>query len=678
MTHPAHHLVDGVLEYKGFGGFLAEHGMEAKGEDYSVVAVFGGQSSGKSTLLNRLFKTNFQEMDAAADRGQTTQGVWMSNVATSDRLIVLDFEGTDSAERGEDESFEKKLSQFALALADVLIINFWQNEIGRQKAMSVPLLEKVIQINFDIQLQLSESNSRESKKMLMFVVRDYDSATPISRLEAKLYSTMEGIWSKISKPEKYQDDELDKWFDFKVTALPHYKQDTFDGECEKLAEKFINPEAEEYVFKTGDSWRRCGVQITELDGYANSCWKAIKENRDINIPGEKELVARHRSAEAARCEKDTMTNKVAEIKKQLEGGEKVPGLHATLSAAVADSVASFRKNTSQFKRYQEILDEEEAALRADLEEITHTALEVVHERVCKEVERGAKAALAEATNKVKESQDFETANLWKTLRVAVDNVHESVVMPELGKYEKENVIDGQGVRLCGVKMREALVNTLRDTMASKAAAMHELMGSRFLYALLHNNDGLPLNVKEEDLEKRCPDAYVEAMKVMDALLVWRFEEGMEGVTVRYPEFSKRDEGTAVVEGVVPSEDMYLFPKEKVRDTFVRFCGEVKGKIMEARLGLKNQLQLPAWVYLTFLLLGFDEAMWVISNPVIIITIAAVLYLFARQKVREVWIENMESGPTPVRVALTSAWPYVRDFLVEEADEAKPAVAKKND
>ncbi|GIQ90079.1 plant root hair defective 3 protein [Kipferlia bialata] len=45
-------------------------------DEYHLLAVLGCQSSGKSTLLNRLFKTEFQVMNTQAGRHQTTLGVW--------------------------------------------------------------------------------------------------------------------------------------------------------------------------------------------------------------------------------------------------------------------------------------------------------------------------------------------------------------------------------------------------------------------------------------------------------------------------------------------------------------------------------------------------------------------------------------------------------------------------
>ena len=262
---PVHHLINGDLDYQGFGTFLEDRAMAGLDNDYSVLAVFGGQSSGKSTLLNRLFNTGFQVMDGAnkRGRGQTTKGVWMSQAQGADRLLVLDFEGTDSNERGDDQTFEKKLSTFALAIADVLLINIFQSDIGRRNGMSVPLLEAVLKVNFEIQLQVcrqlsfllttfaphartahththtqlaaSKASTSGSKKMLMFVVRDYDEEEaciedlgeqvravlhsqvtlffPLTHTHpTQLIDVMKDIWAKMSRPSGHEDDDMTKWY----------------------------------------------------------------------------------------------------------------------------------------------------------------------------------------------------------------------------------------------------------------------------------------------------------------------------------------------------------------------------------------------------------------------------------------------------------------------------------
>ena len=79
---------------------MKEVDMVKCGNDYRTVAIIGCQSSGKSTILNLLFGTTFEVMDARKGRGQTTKGIWM-NRNQDGNILVLDIEGTDSKERGE-------------------------------------------------------------------------------------------------------------------------------------------------------------------------------------------------------------------------------------------------------------------------------------------------------------------------------------------------------------------------------------------------------------------------------------------------------------------------------------------------------------------------------------------------------------------------------------------------
>ncbi len=65
-------------------------------------------------------------MDKIKGRGQTTKGIWVA--LHPSKFLILDCEGTDSKERGEDRhKFEHCSSLFSLALADILIINMWSN-----------------------------------------------------------------------------------------------------------------------------------------------------------------------------------------------------------------------------------------------------------------------------------------------------------------------------------------------------------------------------------------------------------------------------------------------------------------------------------------------------------------------------------------------------------------------
>jgi len=75
--------------------------LDENGFNYHVLSIFGSQSTGKSTLLNKLFNTKFQIMNEE-NRKQTTKGIWVSQAENSN-ILILDVEGTDGRERGEEQ-----------------------------------------------------------------------------------------------------------------------------------------------------------------------------------------------------------------------------------------------------------------------------------------------------------------------------------------------------------------------------------------------------------------------------------------------------------------------------------------------------------------------------------------------------------------------------------------------
>lgn len=138
-----------------------EHVIRA-GFNYHIISVFGSQSTGKSTLLNQLFGTQFGVM-SEEERRQTTKGIWMSKnkresadggaQKMADNILVMDVEGTDGRERGEDQDFERKSALFALATSEVLIVNIWEHQVGLYQGANMGLLKTVFEVNLQLFLK---------------------------------------------------------------------------------------------------------------------------------------------------------------------------------------------------------------------------------------------------------------------------------------------------------------------------------------------------------------------------------------------------------------------------------------------------------------------------------------------------------------------------------------------
>lgn len=88
---------------KGAKKHFEELGLQRVGKNYFTLGIIGAQSSGKSTLLNHCFGTDFAVLDSTKFRKQTTKGIWVARDPHSN-LLVLDIEGSDSRERWEGKT----------------------------------------------------------------------------------------------------------------------------------------------------------------------------------------------------------------------------------------------------------------------------------------------------------------------------------------------------------------------------------------------------------------------------------------------------------------------------------------------------------------------------------------------------------------------------------------------
>jgi hypothetical protein len=167
----------------------AEHVLR-QGFNYHLISVFGSQSTGKSTLLNHLFGTHFGVM-SESERRQTTKGIWMSKnkrdqagggaVKMADNILVMDVEGTDGRERGEDQDFERKSALFALATSEVLIVNIWEHQVGLYQGANMGLLKTVFEVNLQLFLK---DNKYEHAPVPYFGLQSSDS--PLSQFHASI------------------------------------------------------------------------------------------------------------------------------------------------------------------------------------------------------------------------------------------------------------------------------------------------------------------------------------------------------------------------------------------------------------------------------------------------------------------------------------------------------------
>ncbi|EFJ52341.1 hypothetical protein VOLCADRAFT_79128 [Volvox carteri f. nagariensis] len=282
---------EGQFEEASVQQFVEANDLAACKTNYQVVAIMGPQSSGKSTLLNYVFGTNFTMMDAMAGRGQTTKGIWMSKSpkVTETTVLVMDLEGSDGRERGEDDTnFERQSALFALSVADVLLVNIWCHDIGREHGSGKPLLKTIFQVN----LKLFAPEPDRKRSVLLFVIRD-KTRTPLPKLVEVLEADLDRMWDAIAKPQKYEGSKLTDFFEVQYAALSHFEEryEDFQADAVHLRRRF-SPDGEESLIR--------GDEKLPGDAFALSIrniWDVIRAQKDLNLPAHKVMVANIRCQE---------------------------------------------------------------------------------------------------------------------------------------------------------------------------------------------------------------------------------------------------------------------------------------------------------------------------------------------------------------------------------------------
>nr|GEU94781.1 protein root hair defective 3-like [Tanacetum cinerariifolium] len=178
----------------------------------------------------------------------------------------MDLEGTDGRERGEDDTaFEKQSALFALAVSDIMLINMCCHDSGCEQAANKPLLKTVYQ---------TQQNRTTSDNMIFLL-----------------------IWDTVPKPEAHKHTLLSEIFNVQVVALSSYedKEEQFKEQVASLRQKFFQSIAPGGL--AGD--RRGVVPASGFSFNAQHIWKVIKENKALDMPAHKVIVATVRCEEIA-------------------------------------------------------------------------------------------------------------------------------------------------------------------------------------------------------------------------------------------------------------------------------------------------------------------------------------------------------------------------------------------
>ncbi|KAL7958232.1 root hair defective 3 GTP-binding protein [Trichoderma compactum] len=437
-------VIDEDKEFnRNLNDYLQTMHVAEAGFNYHLISVFGSQSTGKSTLLNHLFGTTFSVM-SETERRQTTKGIWLSKnkretsagTQMADNILVMDVEGTDGRERGEDQDFERKSALFALATSEVLLINIWEHQVGLYQGANMGLLKTVFEVN--LQLFLKDKNSTP-RSLLFFVIRDHIGVTPLSALQNTLIQDLTKIWSSISKPEGLEQSRIEDYFDFGFAALPHkiLQGEKFESEAALLGARFTTGHR---VGKGDDGVAETegGILLPEyhrripadgLSVYTEGIWDQIVNNKDLDLPTQQELLAQFRCDEISRevlVAFDQLLTPLEEQQAQAsELGKAIvlPDLGTTASQAREKCFRAFEVQASRYHKgvYTRKKQELESNVDGRLKTLYQGQIAAAHkagvaafsEAVANKVKAGQKAGGAYEFAEIVSNEKKKTTEIFK-------------------------------------------------------------------------------------------------------------------------------------------------------------------------------------------------------------------------------------------------------------------------
>ncbi|KAK9923614.1 hypothetical protein M0R45_032022 [Rubus argutus] len=749
---------DGSFNDSGIESFIKEVKLGECGLSYAVVSIMGPQSSGKSTLLNNLFATNFREMDAFRGRSQTTKGIWLAKCAGIEPCtLVMDLEGTDGRERGEDDTaFEKQSALFALAVSDIVLINMWCHDIGREQAANKPLLKTV----FQVMMRLFSPR----KTTLMFVIRD-KTRTPLENLEPVLREDIQKIWDSVPKPEAHKETPLSEFFNVEVVALSSYeeKEEQFKEQVASLRQRFFHSIAPGGL--AGD--RRGVVPASGFSFSAQQIWRVIKENRDLDLPAHKVMVATVRCEEIANEKHAAFAGNEewSQLEQDVQLGP-IPAFGKKLSSILDTCLSEYDEEATYFdegvrsgKRKQleeKLLQLVHPAFQALLGHIRSGTLDKFKEAFDKALDGGegfsvaardcsesfmarfdegcADAVIKQAnwdTSKVRDKlkRDIEAhiasvraaklseiTSLYEAkLKEALSGPVEALLdgansetwpaIRKLFKHETESAVSGFSSALSGFDMDKQTKDKILASLEAYARGVVEAktkeeagrvlirMKDRFATLFSHDSDSMPrVWTGKEDIRAITKTARSASLKLLSVMVAIRLDDDdadnientLSLALVDATNAAAKDMSITMVDPLASStwqevsSSKTLITPVQCKSLWRQFKAETEYSVSQAIAAQEankrnNNWLPPPWAILALVVLGFNEFMTLLRNPLYLLVIFVAFLLL-----KALWVQldisgEFRNGALPGLLSLSTKFvPTIMNMMKRLADEGAAA------
>ncbi|KAK6453620.1 putative stress-related vesicular transport protein [Scheffersomyces xylosifermentans] len=684
--------------------------VSSVGNNYHIISVFGSQSTGKSTLLNKLFHTNFDVMDEQR-RQQTTKGIWMAyspSVSTTKQLstnneniFVMDVEGTDGRERGEDQDFERKAALFALSTSEILIVNIWETQVGLYQGANMGLLKTVFEVNLTL-FGKSKLDKNDHKVLLLIVIRDHVGLTPKENLSATITQDLLKIWESLNKPAELAHLRFEDFFDIDFHALHHkvLQPKEFSEDVNELGDRLV---VKKELFKKN---YHHNIPIDGWTMYAENCWEQIDNNKDLDLPTQQILVAKFKCDEILNSVYDEFLEKYKDLASRnvpADADVDYQDLGLLLLDLRSDTLENYDVSASRYAKtvYEQRRDALKQKLNEKFKELFDNHVKHLSEKSIKQFETNIAALKgknfdSEVARLSKETSNsfittaglislenelpFEShaSNLQDQLDVLIaqqqlvelksitnkaikkintgltkaiqfeltdpneatwDNIlakFKQLTSDILSKYESE---EGSGEYNFGLGTKaeqnvEAIETLKFKSWNSFYEVTHKIISKDNLLTLLkdrfddkfrYDENGLPrLYQDAHDLEANYNNSKQYALKVVPLLSIAKLSDSSEilpDYDIFNPKLRAKYLGVTEQDESDDEEDedegcfAEIITESEKAEVLAKFKKETDAKFIETKRSIVQHVtQIPYYIYLVIVVLGWNEFMAIVRNP----------------------------------------------------------------
>ncbi|KAJ6309038.1 hypothetical protein OIU76_018603 [Salix suchowensis] len=561
----------------------------------------------------------------------------------------------------DDTAFEKQSALFALAVSDIVLINMWCHDIGREQAANKPLLKTV----FQTPLENLEPVLREDiQKVEVVALSSYEEKEEQFK-EQVMVATVR--CEEIAK-EKYSSFAANEEWCHMEEAV---QSEIVSGFGKKLS-GILNFSLSEY-----------DAEAIYFDGGVRSAKRKQLEEKLLQLvqPAHQSMLGHIRSR--------TLENFKEAFEKALNAGE---GFSLAAVTCTQNHMDKFDKGHADAVIEQANWDTSKVRdkLRRDID----AHITSVREAKLSELTSSFEAKLNEAlSGPVEALLDGANSETWPTIK-------------KLLQRETESVVAGVSNALSGFDMDEQSMEKILTGLENYAKGLVEakareqagrvliLMKDRFSILFSHDSDSMPrVWTGKEDIRAITKTARSSSLKLLSVMAAIRMGDDVDNIETTLSSSlmdmknnaAVKDRSITIIDPLasssweeIPSSRTLITPVQ-CKSLWRQFNSETEYTVtqaisaQEAHKRSNNWLP-PPWAIVALAVLGFNEFMTLLRNPLYLGLIFAGFLLF-----KALWVQldisgEFRNGALPGLLSLSTKFvPTIMNLLRRLAEEGQKPI-----